>query len=141
MTKYKCRKCQKIFLKDNNFRAHCENSQNPKPCNKCDVVCCTRKQLEIHRRMVHPSFQCLKCEKYFPRRTSLFKHESIRRRRNTTCSQCDKSFCTMKTLRLHVQSEHQEIRKETKIEFDADFVQKDYKTCPQCNKLFLVIIM
>ena len=42
----------------------------------------------------------------------------------------------MKTLRLHVQSEHQEVRKETKIKFDADFVQKDCKTYPQCNKLF-----
>ena len=72
MTKFKCRKCQKIFLKQNNFQAHCEN-QNPRPCVKCDVVCCTRKQLEIHRRRVHPSFQCLKCKKYFPLKASLEK--------------------------------------------------------------------
>ena len=107
MTKFKCRKCQKIFLKQNNFQAHCEN-QNPRPCVKCDVVCCTRKQLEIHRRRVHPSFQCLKCKKYFPRKASLEKHESIRRWRKTSCSQCNESFCTMKTLRLHVVSVHQE---------------------------------
>ena len=143
MTKFKCRKCQKIFLKQNNFQAHCEN-QNPRPCVKCDVVCCTRKQLEIHRRRVHPSFQCLKCEKYFQRKASLEKHESIRRWRKTSCSQCNESFCTMNTLRLHVVSVHQEAgtkrleddNNSDEVPTDQSLVQKGCKTCPLCNKMF-----
>ena len=106
MKKFQCRKCQKVFLKQNNFQAHCEN-KNPRQCSKCPVVCCTRKQLEIHRRRVHPSFQCLRCEKYFPRKALLEKHESIRKWKKTSCMLCDQSFCTKKALRLHVESTHE----------------------------------
>ena len=98
MKKIVCRKCQKVFLKQNNFQALCEN-QNPRPCS---VVCCTKKQLEIHRRRVHPSFQCPQCKKYFPRKDTLEKNESIRRWKKTSCMQCNHSFCTTKGLRLHV---------------------------------------
>ena len=103
MKKFKCRDCQKVFLKQNNFQAHCENKK-PRQCSKCPVMCCTKKQLEIHRRRVHPSFQCLQCEKIFPRKASLEKHESIRKWKKTSCMQCSHSFCTIKALRLHVES-------------------------------------
>ena len=106
MKKFKCNKCEKVFLKENNFQTHCENT-NPRQCSKCPVVCCTRKQLEIHRRRVHPSFQCLRCEKYFQRKASLEKHESIRIWKKTACMLCSKSFCTTKALRLHVECTHE----------------------------------
>ena len=91
MKKIVCRKCQKVFLKQNNFQAHCEN-QNHRPCSTCPVVCCTKKLLEIHRWRVHPSFQCPQCKKYFPRKSTLEKHEHIRRWKKTSCMQCNHSF-------------------------------------------------
>ena len=149
--KLECGKCHKVFLKQNNFQAHCEN-QNPKQCPKCHVVCCTKKQLEIHRRSVHPSFQCLMCEKYFQKKASLEKHEWIRKfkYRKPSCMLCSLSFCTTKALRLHVESTTHESKNlnldsdvisakddsAMVLPSDKDFLPKNGKTCPICNKMF-----
>ena len=57
MTKFKCRKCQKIFLKQNNFQAHCENQyfqhkaslEQARLCNKLRL----RRHL-LHKRWAWP---------------------------------------------------------------------------------------
>lgn len=142
---FKCRKCLKVFQKENNFKTHCEY-QNPKPCTICPVVCCTRKQLEIHKRRKHPSFQCQMCKKFFSRKIKLKMHENIKRWFKTSCTECSDSFCTMKMLRLHVENVHDD-RNLKPDDADSNIVSsaevpphdsliKGSKTCPICSKMF-----
>lgn len=142
ITEFKCATCRKVFHKEQNFQAHCQNL-NPKPCRKCTVVCCTRKQLEKHRRLTHPSFQCPRCDKYFQRKDALYQHERIKFWKSTSCSECDSTFCTTKALKLHVIEYHKldELNSDDKLhhgEVDApnSFIEKGSKSCPVCFKLF-----
>ena len=160
--KYNCEKCMKVFWKHHNFKAHIRN-QKPKACVKCSVVCCTKKQLQKHRRSEHPSFKCDLCEKYFAQKAALEKHQRIRKRKTTSCPFCEMSFCTTKELKLHNEKSHkegadskattgdldQEIEvhnekshkegtdtKATTGDLDHDIEVKISRTCPVCHKMF-----
>ena len=84
VNKFKCEECDRIFFKSSNFKVHCEN-RKPKQCAKCQVVCCTKKQLQKHNRKIHPYFKCEKCERYFSRKIHLEAHEQ--RNTNTRSAQ------------------------------------------------------
>ena len=85
--KFRCEKCNNSFRKKYQFDVHSDNS-NPVACKTCSVVCCTKKQLEIHKKVAHPQFQCLLCEKYFPRKADLERHLAIKSKRKTVCMEC-----------------------------------------------------
>ena len=133
--KFKCEECNRTFFKSSNFKVHCENRE-PKPCVKCQVICCTKKQLQKHNRKIHPYFKCEKCEKYFSRKILLEDHKSIQLFRNTSCSDCNLNFCTTKQLKIHADSEHKLEEKSADLGASNSENIETSKTCPICFKLF-----
>ncbi|CAG0881228.1 unnamed protein product [Cyprideis torosa] len=83
-------------------------------CKICGILCSTKYVLKNHM-LKHeegtPKYQCDHCGQCFRQRCTFISHVKRHRPKAVNCSQCDKTFSSASTLRLHVQGVHQEARR------------------------------
>ncbi|XP_034838001.1 zinc finger protein OZF-like isoform X2 [Maniola hyperantus] len=76
------------------------------PCNMCDKICESRRQLTIHGRKAHLKdyrYECQCCGQKFFTRFALTNHMPTHTgERNYKCKVCEKTYPRLKTLKDHI---------------------------------------
>ena len=146
-SRYKCDVCDQEFGKKSNLLRHSKGKQ---ACDLCDVVFCTLKQVQQHKRLLHPAYSCAHCRKPFPNKAYLNQH--VERAKNedgslkNKCDYCSESFCTRLDLTTHLKSDHHPGLLTECAFCDKPFSSKDIAEthmanrvkvlCPDCGKTF-----
>ena len=99
---YKCNTCEAVLSKDC-YSSHIQRCSGEAPllrCNYCDYETVTLSNLYKHKRNIHSKF-CTICDSEFDCLKALIQHKESEHQRIHSCQDCDKSFSTKDTLRVH----------------------------------------
>ncbi|GAB0098300.1 hypothetical protein DMENIID0001_140190 [Sergentomyia squamirostris] len=131
---FKCKTCQKVFLKSHNLSHHKKIHLDRKPfeCAHCSKKFTNRKYLCRHLKTHYnrPSAKCNICGKMCKNKFALSSHiwrhtkANQRDRKHHHCSICEKSFHTSSHLKRHQLRVHEKKK-----------IGKTY-TCGKCEKSF-----
>ncbi|XP_026749299.1 zinc finger protein 664-like [Galleria mellonella] len=125
---YTCDKCNAGFVNRallyHHSRIHITGNFK---CNACDLVLETLPKLNYHKRKIHKNtypYKCGYCIEGFSDHRRRIEHLAVVhgiKRTLAKCQACDKSFTTVRGLKLHLKRYH--------------LLEKDHK-CSQCTKRF-----
>ncbi|OXA59888.1 zinc finger protein 26 isoform X2 [Folsomia candida] len=130
-----CTICDRRFTLKKELDQHVQSHKDgfkPKfhQCANCDLKFITQGDLDSHLEMTHPeeSFICSfsSCEKTFPRKYNLIRHERTHSTEKLYhCDVCDKEFGTKNGLQMHLQAHELEDKNKN-------------LSCHLCDKKFAV---
>uniref|UniRef100_A0A8D8K024 Zinc finger protein 510 n=1 Tax=Culex pipiens TaxID=7175 RepID=A0A8D8K024_CULPI len=110
---FQCSKpsCTKTFYSRVEWRHHeLSCGASPFVCALCGVTIKSYSAFKAHKaKHTERTFPCPNCEKKFPSRTHLRKHQTVHTNaRNYPCTECDKAFKSSYAARVHMRIHTQE---------------------------------
>ena len=110
-----------IFLKtqtslDNHVKRHNSKPTDPHLCIDCGKTCKTKFDMLKHVERMHSDtkYNCKQCDSEFSAKISLISHMRRRhgkpREKLESCTQCQKTFYTLRNLKKHISDVHDKIK-------------------------------
>ena len=110
---FKCQNCDKLYKSQSSLVEHIEMVHSDKKpeytCEQCGKVYARLRSLKYHQQEHingKKMYKCAFCPKQYTSKQSAGDHEMKHRGEQVLCSQCGKSFASMKILRTHERIVH-----------------------------------